>query len=171
MIFYQVGFLLFLFFFLLFVLGQILHNNSIVDVGWGTGFVLIALYTYFLLPEPSFKNTIAVLLVGLWGLRLAFHVAKRNWKKPEDYRYAAMRERWGTKYVSLKAFFKVYMTQMILMYIIALPIISINSSTYPSLQTMDIIGMFVWLIGYFFEVVGDKQLATFISQPKNKGKL
>ncbi len=171
MIFYQVGFLLFLFFCLAFAIGQWLRNNSIVDVGWGLGFVLIAFYTLFTLPQPSFKNIILTIFVSLWGLRLAMHVAKRNWKKPEDYRYAAMRERWGTKYVSLKAFFKVYMTQMILMYIIALPIISINSSTYPNLQPIDLVGMFVWLIGYFFEVVGDKQLATFISKPQNKGKL
>jgi steroid 5-alpha reductase family enzyme len=171
MVFYHVGVLLFLFFFLLFLVGQILHNNSIVDIGWGTGFFLVALYTYFLLPEPSFKNAIVVLLVGLWGLRLAFHVAKRNWKKPEDYRYAAMRKRWGSQFPTLKAFFGVYMTQMVLMFVISLPIISINSTSYPTLHTWDLIGMAIWLVGYFFEVIGDKQLAHFLSQPKNKGKL
>ena len=29
----------------------------------------------------------------------------------------------------------------------------------------------VWLIGFFFEVVGDYQLKTFLANPKNKGKL
>jgi len=35
------------------------------------------------------------LLVGLWGLRLAWHIGRRH--KEEDYRYKAMRDRWMVK--------------------------------------------------------------------------
>ena len=36
---------------------------------------------------------------------------------------------------------------------------------------LDYIGLAVWLVGYFFEVVGDNQLKNFIKKPENKGKL
>ena len=34
-------------------------------------------------------------LVSLWGLRLAWHIGRRN--KEEDYRYKSMRDRWMKK--------------------------------------------------------------------------
>lgn len=44
---------LFIFFFAIFILGQIIKDNSIVDIGWGSGFVLSAVYTYFRNPESG----------------------------------------------------------------------------------------------------------------------
>ena len=35
----------------------------------------------------------------------------------------------------------------------------------------DIVGVLVWLVGFYFEAVGDAQLARFIKDPANKGKL
>jgi steroid 5-alpha reductase family enzyme len=35
----------------------------------------------------------------------------------------------------------------------------------------DYVGVFVWIIGFIFESVGDAQLKNFISDPQNKGKL
>jgi steroid 5-alpha reductase family enzyme len=171
MIFLHVAVMLFVFFVILFAVGIKLNNHAIVDVGWGSGFVLVAWYTFFRLSHQASTNWIVVLLISLWGLRLAYHVARRNWRKPEDYRYAAMRKRWGDKYPALKAFINVYMTQMVLMYVIALPIIFINRYTQSAFKSLVWIGLAVWIIGYFFEVVGDTQLAAFIRNPVNKGKL
>jgi steroid 5-alpha reductase family enzyme len=171
MIFFEVAIMLFVFFLILFVIGSKLNNHGIVDIGWGTGFVLVAWYTFFRLPTQASTNWIIVLLVSFWGLRLAYHVARRNWGKPEDYRYAAMRKRWGDKYPALKAFINVYMTQMVLMFVIALPIILINRYTQSAFKPWVWIGLAVWMVGYFFEVVGDAQLAAFIRNPANKGKL
>ena len=33
------------------------------------------------------------------------------------------------------------------------------------------LGMLVWLIGFFFESIGDFQLSMFLANPKNKGKI
>ncbi len=171
MIFIEVAILLVIFFLLLFIIGQRLKNNAIVDVGWGLGFVLIAWYTFFRLELAHTTNWLIVVLVSFWGLRLAYHVARRNWGKPEDFRYQEMRKKWGDKLPALKAFVEVYLTQMILMFIIAMPIILINRYTQTALRPMVWIGFWVWFLGYFFEVVGDAQLAAFIRNPSNKGKL
>ena len=75
-----------------------LRNVSIIDAWWGPGFSLLG-WTYVLLaPVPGERRWRATLMLGLvaiWGFRLAWHVARRNHGKPEDPRYAAMRQRRG----------------------------------------------------------------------------
>ena len=36
---------------------------------------------------------------------------------------------------------------------------------------LDFIGIFIWIIGFYFEAVGDYQLSRFIKNPHNKGKI
>ncbi|MEI6789585.1 MAG: DUF1295 domain-containing protein, partial [Myxococcaceae bacterium] len=51
------------------------------------------------------------------------------------------------------------------------PILLINRATDTPLGLLDLIGILVWSVGFFFEAVSDWQLSEFIRQPKNKGKL
>ncbi len=159
------------YYFILFFIGQLMKNNSIVDIAWGMGFIILALYSLFHLSEVGPKNVLIVALIVFWGLRLSYHVAKRNLGKPEDRRYLEMRKHWGDSFPLLKAFFGVYMVQLILMYLIALPILLINLKANAGINYLDIIGISVWLLGYIFESVGDAQLAHFIKKPENKGKI
>ena len=94
--------LLFVFFFSVFIIGQIMKDNSIVDIAWGSGFVISALYNFFRNPEPRLKGIIITICISIWGLRFSYHIAKRNLGKPEDYRYVNMRKQWGSKFVLLK---------------------------------------------------------------------
>ncbi len=160
--------LLFCYFVLFFILAQKKQNNALVDIAWGLGFVILAIYNYFL-TTIDLRSTVLVIMIILWGGRLSYHLFLRNWNKPEDYRYQEMRKKWGDKQ-QLRAFINVFMSQMVLMYIIALPILLIMNNQ-ASLTTFDYIGVGLWIIGYFFEVVGDYQLKKFISNPENKGKL
>lgn len=36
---------------------------------------------------------------------------------------------------------------------------------------LDMVGLVVWGIGFFFEVIGDRQLQLFVARPENRGKL
>ena len=171
MIYLQTALVLFIYFTLVFFIGQILNNNSIVDIAWGLGFVVAAIFTFFSSGYYTLRASITIILVSLWGIRLAYHVAARNLGKPEDYRYVDMRKRWGKKFVRTKAFFNVYFLQMVFMYIISLTIITINKSNNESFNILDFVGILVWIVGYIFEVLGDYQLKMFIKNPSNKGKL
>jgi steroid 5-alpha reductase family enzyme len=159
---------LFIYFNIFFLIGQYKKNNAVVDIAWGLGFVLVA-WTTFLYSEMQLINYIITIIVSLWGLRLGYYLFKRNWNKIEDYRYQEMRKTW-IKYPLLQAYLKVYMLQMILMFIISLPIIYINS-TVSNLSLITYFGIIIWIIGYFFEVVGDYQLKQFVSNPVNKGHI
>lgn len=45
------------------------------------------------------------------------------------------------------------------------------ASIAESLNLFDFAGITLWLIGFFFEAVGDSQLTSFKSRPENKGKV
>lgn len=153
-----------------FLLGTFLKNNSIVDQAWGVGFVLITFYSMISLGNFGIVSLLTTLLVTLWGGRLFYHIMRRNVGKPEDFRYANWRKEWG-KYVIPRAFLQVYMLQALFMMVIAFPIVLIHQETEATLNAITAIGAIVWIIGYYFEVVGDAQLAAFKKNSANKGKL
>ena len=159
-----------LYFLAFFALGTLIKNNSIVDIGWGPGFVLIGWYTLVTAESVQPVHAIMVAVVTVWGLRLGYHILRRNKGKGEDPRYAQWRSDWG-RWVTVRAFFQVYMLQGALMLVIASPMILVASR--PEAPTFAVLtaGLLIWLIGFAFEAVGDHQLAAFISQPENKGRL
>ena len=169
-LFLQSGLLVFVYMIIFFVLAQIKKNNSIVDMGWGLGFAVIAVYTLLVGKNYHFRSILVTALVITWGLRLFYHIVNRNSGKPEDFRYSTMRKEWG-KWAALRAFLQVFMLQGVLMLVIAYPVIMNNSSFNGSIGGLEIIGLLVWTLGFIFEVVGDKQLKIFIADKKNKGHI
>ncbi|MHA0856571.1 DUF1295 domain-containing protein [Paenibacillus sp. CMAA1364] len=163
---------LFIFFVVIFLIAQWRKNNGLVDIAWGLGFVIVAGYSYMTSEVKTDRSLLITLLVILWGVRLAYYLFRRNWSKSEDYRYVNMRKRWGTNnWKYLKMFVNVYVLQLVLLYIISQPILTVNTSTNAGLGWLDYIGLTIWVVGYLFEVIGDYQLKTFVSNPNNKGRL
>jgi len=154
----------------LFIVGQVLKNNSIVDIFWGLGFVIPAWFTYFIYSDQTLVSTLVTLMVTLWGLRLSYHIGKRNIGKPEDFRYVNFRKQWGSRFVYIKAFFHVYILQMVMLLLIASAFLNINLNPRESLGWLDGLGILVWMVGFAFEVIGDHQLKVFV-KTKKKGEI
>ena len=165
---------LFTFFVIFFVIAQVKKNNGLADMAWGLGFVVVAITSLIYTENFSAISLSVTALVLLWGLRLFFYIGLRNWSKPEDYRYVNMRNKWKT-HLKLKAFLKVFMFQGILLYIISLPIQFSMQTKKAVDQPVEFVilglGVLLWLIGFYFEAVGDAQLKTFKKNPENKGKI
>jgi steroid 5-alpha reductase family enzyme len=153
-----------------FVFSIIAKRNDIADIAWGIGFILMTWISFLFSPDPSLRSIIVGILVSIWGLRLALHIYSRNKNKAEDYRYLAWRKEWG-KWFYLRSYFQVYILQGMFLFLIVLPVLLINNSLATPLGLLDIVGAGVWLIGFYFESVGDNQLSKFIKNPDNKGKL
>jgi len=169
-LFLQAVVIVFIYFFLFFLVAQVIRNNSIVDMGWGAGFVLVALATLFIQGAYMERNLLLVLLITIWGGRLTYYIVRRNWGKPEDFRYAKWRREWG-RWLVPRAFLQVFMLQGLLMLIIGYPIILVNANPQPGLNIIDYLGLAVWIIGFYFESVSDKQMAEFKKDPANKGHI
>lgn len=159
-----------------FIVGTTLKNNGVMDSFYPIGFIVLAWTSFLLIGEFNLHNIIITILVTIWGVRLAIHVTNRNWGKPEDKRYRKMRERFGD-HVVLKSYVKIYLFQGLLIFLIGFSVLFINISPQPSLDFINwptftmIIGLFIWCSGFYFEAVGDYQLAHFLKQPENQGKI
>jgi steroid 5-alpha reductase family enzyme len=168
----QVGLAIFILMTLVWLLSLLLRNASIVDIIWGTGFVISA-WLYFALTSEGYlvRKLILCTLVTIWGLRLSIHILRRNWGKPEDFRYQAWRREAGNRWW-WRSYFKVFLLQGALMWLISSPLLAAQLSSVPNHVTiLDGVGMLFWLIGFFFEAVGDWQLTRFKSKPENRGRL
>ena len=114
---------------LLFLYSLRICDNSIVDVFWGFGFMVIAVLSWFQ-SEQGIAQYAVTGLVLLWGIRLTSHIGFRKFREgKEDPRYAKWREEWGSGwYFVVRSFLQVYMLQMILMLVVSVAIIIVNMS-------------------------------------------
>lgn len=150
-----------------FFVAQAKNNNGLQDVAWGMGFVVAALFSYLYSDLNSTNGLVITILVTIWGTRLSYYLFKRNWNAPEDKRYVAMRKKWGDK-PRINAYFKVFMFQMLLLIIIVQPVLLANTTKSSGLEIINYVGIAIWLVGFFFQVVGDYQLKDFIANKKTK---
>lgn len=156
---------------LLFLVSLFLQRNDIADVAWGVGIFLVACTSYLLSTGVTLPLSILLILVALWGIRLSVRIFLRNRKESEDFRYKKWREEWG-KWFYLRSYLQIYILQGFLMIVVGYSVV--HASMYGDSSNFGILataGLLVWCIGYFFEVVGDWQLDTFIKSKPTKGTI
>ncbi|MCY4658571.1 MAG: DUF1295 domain-containing protein [Acidobacteria bacterium] len=147
------------------------RDAGIVDVAWGLGF-LAAAWAYRGSAEVATSRQVLVLvLLHLWGLRLALHLLRRNWGSPEDRRYRRMRERGGGSFW-WASLFKVFWLQAVLAWMVAAPVgVALLAEVPATLGGLDGLGIALVAVGLLFEAGGDWQLARFRRDPANRGRV
>lgn len=145
----------------LWLLSLVRRDASIIDAFWGTGFVTIAWLTWFRTDSVTPRATLLLGLTTLWGVRLSLHLLLRNLSHGEDRRYAAMRAYHGRRFWWL-SLGTVFLLQGVILWLVAFPLqIGIDSEEFAGWTLLDAVGLTVWSVGLFFEVVGDWQLTRF----------
>ncbi len=150
-------------------ISQYFKRLDIVDSAWGLGFIYVAVLGILLQPYLELIHYLTLGFVATWGLRLTIHITSRNIGKPEDGRYVALREKWGSR-AAVKSFFNIFMLQGLLIVLISAPVIAIMSTSPARINALAIVGFVVWGFGIIFESVGDYQLRKFI-KTKKKGEV
>ena len=162
----------FVYFTTIFIIATVIKNNSIVDIGWGMGFVVGSWLTLLVTESPTILSYIIVGFISVWGIRLSLRLLKRNYGKPEDFRYAQWRKDWGDNVVII-AFFRVFMVQGIINFVVgsaSYTVIKYNEFVVNSGHSYIVfIALLIAFIGLAFEVIGDEQLRQHIN--KRTGKL
>ena len=158
----------------MFILAIALKNNSIVDVGWGLGFIIATYFAYLTIPASHSFNLLFA-MVGLWGVRLATYIFLRNWGKGEDFRYRQWREEWGQN-VIFRSYLQVFLLQGAIMFIVCMPILlfglEVKKGTIPeNLSIIQYVGFSIWGLGFAIESLADLQLYLFKKKEKNKGQI
>jgi steroid 5-alpha reductase family enzyme len=174
-IFFIAALTIFIYLSLIFLVSLFKKNASIVDVAWGVGFVLVLLVS--LLTSPGFpgqmtgRKLLLIIMIAAWGFRLSWHIYQRNKGKPEDFRYANWRQKWG-KWFSLRSYFQIFLLQGFFMFLILLPaLLIIRQPAGGGWIWLDSLGVLVWILGFLFEARADAELERFKADPTNKGKI
>ena len=155
-----------------FAVSRIMRRTDVVDIAWGPA-IFVAALTGFVASSQQFgwnAQSVVLVLILLWSIRLSVTIFLRFRKKPEDPRYVALRKKWRGSEI-LNTFLRIFTTQGLLAVVIASAAIASMSTSPVSIGFVSVIGIAIWLVGFFFEVVGDWQLKRFLADEKNHGHL
>ena len=144
-------------------------NQSLVDIFWGPGFVLVAVVSFVASRHAGgdeVRRLVVLALTAVWGLRLGLHIGVRNIGHGQDPRYTAiMSHRSGSLagYVARK----IYGPQAVILFVVSLPV-QFRCTSAPRWGVLAL-GITVWTVGFVFEALGDYQLSRFKKDPANAG--
>jgi steroid 5-alpha reductase family enzyme len=157
----------------LWALSVAIRDSSIADIFWGFGFVVIVWFTWWISDGVAARRLLVTVLATIWGLRLGIYIGWRN-RGVEDPRYARLREHVesrGGNY-ALHSLVHIYLLQGFFMWLVSLVLIfSLSMDTPVTLGWLAWAGVALWVVGMFFEVVGDLQLTRFRADPANRGRV
>lgn len=145
-------------------------NQSLVDIFWGPGFVLVAVVSFVASRHAGgdeVRRLVVLALTAIWGLRLGLHIGVRNIGHGQDPRYTAiMSHRSGSLagYVARK----IYGPQAVILFVVSLPV-QFAMYQRSALGVLGALGITVWTVGFVFEALGDYQLSRFKKDPANAG--
>jgi steroid 5-alpha reductase family enzyme len=155
----------------LYFISRIINRVDIIDIGWGIGFLIIAVLALIFSDKFYFKQIILLTMIFIWSMRLSIYLFLRiKQSSEEDHRYQEFRKSWKGNF-KIQSYFKIFIFQGILILLISLPILIVNSSPSKTFNLIDFFGVSIWFIGFVIESISDYQLASFKKQKSNKGKI
>jgi steroid 5-alpha reductase family enzyme len=144
------------------------RNAGLVDIFWPLFFLVAA--AVFAAAQPwTERATLVLALVAAWALRLAVHLAVRNWNAPEDRRYQAIRAR-NEPGFAWKSLYLVFGLQGVLAWLIVAPLAAAIAGAAP-VNALDVAGAALAALGITIETIADAQLARFKAGPASAGRV
>jgi steroid 5-alpha reductase family enzyme len=142
---------------------------AVVDVAWGLGFVAIAATAAVAADGDATRRWLLLGLVGVWGLRLAWHIRRRAVGSHgsgggDDPRYEKLLGGPVREVGFAVAVRKVFVVQGVAMWFISLPV-QVGAALSVRWWPVVVAGSVLWLVGLVFETVGDAQLAAYKQDP------
>lgn len=144
-------------------------NSGWVDVVWSFGLGIAGLFLA-LVPGPiSGRQLLVAVLIAAWSLRLGLHIAQRSMSGPEDARYAALRQEWGTRFQFRLFLFLQIQAAAAALLGLSMMLAAHNPAPFPRL--LDFAGVAIMVIAVAGEGFADDQLRRFKKNPANKGRV
>lgn len=161
-------FLLWFLFSLTFVIAHRLSLWKIVDITWGLGFVVIVLTGWGIFWQFQWVvQSVLVLLVVVWGLRLSVYLGIRSYKTEEDARYVDLKENHHSLF---KAYINIFLSQALLSWIMCIPFyfyLPLKQEILSMETNLNIlwIGTTISVVGLIWEWTADFQI-NYFKKPK-----
>jgi len=142
-------------------------NMGYVDVAWAALMGAMAITVAVGSRGAAMPRILLGALAAAWALRLFLHLFKRVHNRPEDGRYAYLREQARGDQRKL---FWLFQLQSVVIALFAMPLLTTASNPDGSITAWTVAAIAIWLVSVAGESIADRQLAAWVSNPGNKGK-
>ena len=161
---YQIFILTFLVQFIVFLPSYYYQTEHYYDLTGGLTFIsviLFSLYAKYITLGLDLRSTIIGLMIIIWALRLSSFLFLRVKKVGEDIRFKEIKK-------SFSRFLIAFTLQGFWVFMCTFPALIVLTSSNFNPDIFLIFGSILWLFGFLYEVIADKQKSNF--NIKNKGK-
>ena len=162
----------------LWVIGNIQRNHSIIDGFYGSLYAVVTVVCFMMTDSNSFYSGLLLLMATLHGFRLGYYL-QRRWLR---YRKSGTGDARYTGFYNSprlnpgywwKSFFVVMQPQTVVVMVIGLPayfgVMELADSD-AGLNWLAVLGMLIFGIGTYYEWLADGQLQAFKQDQANKGR-
>ena len=161
---YQIFILTFLVQFIVFLPSYSYQTEHYYDLTGGVTFIsviLFSLYAKYITLGLDLRSTIIGLMIVIWALRLSSFLFLRVKKVGEDVRFKEIKK-------SFSRFLLAFTLQGFWVFMCTFPALIVLTSSNFEVDIFLILGSSLWLFGFLYEVIADKQKSNF--NINNKGK-
>ena len=147
-----------------FIIAYILKTEKFYDLTGSITYISLATLSLLAIPNIDNRAVLLLVLVIVWAARLGTFLFTRIMKEGEDSRFREIK-------VSFGRFLLTWTLQGLwVTFTASAAWAGITSSTQKDLGWLAIIGLIIWAVGFFFELVSDAQKSRFKANTENKGK-
>lgn len=147
-----------------FVPSYIKRTEKFYDLTGGITYLTIIITTILFSPNVDARSLLLAGVVSVWAVRLSVFLFLRIRAAGEDRRFRDVKKSFPR--------FLVYWTVQGLWvsFSLAAALAAMTSTIKVEIDAFALIGFLIWLFGFTFEVIADRQKSTFNSKPENKDK-
>lgn len=135
---------------------------SVVDTAWGLALLGVAVVCAII--AGTWQSWVVAALVLVWAGRLSSHIFTRSQGHGEDPRYVTLMGGTLDEVGMGVAIRKVFLIQGLAVWLVSAPV---QAAAIAGLRWGALVwlGVGVWVVGFVFETVGDRQLAAYKRDP------
>lgn len=147
-----------------FIFGFIYQTERYYDFIGSLTYSSSTFIIYFSLPAKSLTDSILLILVLTWSLRLGLFLFRRILEDGHDTRFDKPKQ-------SFFHFLQYWTGQAMWVSFTCIAVyVAMISQENNALSTVSLIGLFIWVAGFVIEVVADSQKRNFRKDLNNKGR-
>lgn len=143
---------------------------AVVDLIWTAGLGLAAIAYFVAAGLDSPRSIVVLVLITLWSFRLSYYLLKdRVLSGHEDPRYKGLAEFWGKH--AKRNFYFLFQAQILFIALFLYPVAIAMRAPGEGWLWTDSLAVLIAVVAMLGESLADKQLASFRSNPENKGSV
>jgi len=149
---------------LAFIPANALQTEKFFDLTGSLTYISIVLFALLLSDPMDNRSILLTALVVIWATRLGSFLFNRIHKAGKDDRFDKIKP-------NFLRFLNIWTIQALWVTLTAAPaLIAITAMQRKELGIFALVGTIVWLVGFIFEVVADRQKTQFRNDPANRNR-